>query len=301
MLASDLLSYSIMLNGDKAVSHFNPHYARFNPSKLEYHPLPPITSFHLTENNLQLFNSHLHKSLECKTPSLTSLSLALALELPLSSPRPYTQELFSAAQGAVNPSLNGEQNGQRKRRQRLGPSCDKCRARKVKCDAEVILLSREFEKESSDNSTDIIDEYLDLNAEQKAQLFSGASVPLALKWVLVLSNQKLIKFKPCMSCAGKELTCVFSKGFTKEDILQNKRNVLGIGLMLPLSDKRVGANPKVFKSLATGLTSTGSAKAGLRKSSCAACRKRKVKCVMDRTSKCGGCTKKDIVCSFFDC
>lgn len=42
---------------------------------------------------------------------------------------------------------------------------------------------------------------------------------------LLHNNNKYIHFKPCRSCIGKKIDCCFSLGFTKEDILSNKKKL----------------------------------------------------------------------------
>lgn len=309
MTTSDLVSYSIMLNGEKAITHISPHYAPLTLGKPEKITLPPIASYvSLTETNLNSLNSFLRNPSTSSTPLLTSLSLAL--ELPLLLPRMANPELFkqpraaNAAQGsdAANDTLmSSDASGdspQKKRRQRLGPSCDNCRARKVKCNAEVVMLSRHFNGDASDN-TDDIPEYTTLSSEQQQAVVAGTLVVVADDYNLVLSNSKLIKFKACLSCAGKALGCCFSKGFTKEDIVHSKR----LGPSDPVAVavvERKSSPVKVVKKRSVDLS--GAATAGTRKSSCAGCRKRKVKCVMhSRLNKCIGCIKKECACSFEVC
>lgn len=331
---ADLAEYSIMLNGEKAITHTSSHYAtqEFGNDKLEKITLPPITGlFRLTENTLKLFNFHSLVSLVSATPSLTSSSLAA--ELPLNSPRLTSSELHApplpeAAQKLTSmsscaPELTEEDSNVKKRRQRLGPSCDHCRARKVKCNADVMMLSRFFDVAELDS--ELQGEYT-LSAEEKNKLSSGEEVNTSDNAVLVVSNNKLIRFLPCSSCRTKNLSCCFSKGFTKEDVIHNKKKETWRGVVagdkklsptkvnkkaaLPASvnAKLVGAK---LKGLVAGdttpspthssleISSSPGAAGSTRKSSCSACRKRKIKCVLNsQTEKCMGCTKKDYLCSF---
>lgn len=268
---NDLLSYSIMLNGEKAITHTAPHYAPLALGTKNV-TLPPITSYvSLTENNLNKMNflQSLRNGQNSATPSLT---LLLAEELPLSSPRMAAAEFASPKL-----SSQAEEPTSKKRRQRLGPSCDLCRARKVKCNAEVIMLSRLYTEEDT----------AALSSDARDQLAAGQPVSVG-GYSLVLSNGKLVKFKPCLSCAGKGLGCCFSKGFTKEDIVHSKRS----GSEVAVVEKKPVAAKVVKKRV----------EVGTRKSSCVACRKRKVKCVMNtRANKCVGCVKKDSMCSFETC
>lgn len=204
--------------------------------------------------------------------TMPSLTLLLALDSPLSSPRMASAELK-----CTTPESN---LSQKKRRQRLGPSCDSCRARKVKCNADVIMLSREYNTE---------EEVWSLLPEARDRLVSGAAVSVG-DYTLVLSNSKLFKFRACQLCAGKGIGCCFSKGFTKEDIVHSKRS----GEVVPVVEKKPVAQKVVKRRSVESV--------GTRKSSCVACRKRKVKCVMNgRVNKCVGCIKKDHTCSFEVC
>lgn len=309
-MSSDLLSYSIMMNGEKAVSYAAPHYAPLAVGKPEKITLPPISAYvGLTERNLNSLN--LLTSSVSSPPLLTSL---LALELPLLLPRMAAHDLYklsygnrnvsvsstttsdrvSSESGATTPSIASaavapaSSESPKKRRQRLGPSCDNCRARKVKCNAEVMMLSRHFAQNECDSES-YAEEFASLLPEHKLTILSGELVTVG-DYTLVLSNNKLIKYKSCLSCAGKALGCCFSKGFTKEDIVYSKRSGPEA---VPLVVERKAAAVKVVKKRSA--ESSGST----RKSSCTACRKRKVKCVMHtRLNKCIGCMKKDSTCSF---
>lgn len=335
---NDLAEYSIMLNGDKAVTHTSSHYATSDvvgkPKKII---LPPITGhLRLTENTLNSFNFHSTLSLTSATPSLTSASLAA--ELPLNSPKLPNAELIApifpdAAQKLISISsspstsfsLDSDESSGKKRRQRLGPSCDHCRARKVKCNADVVMLSRYFDP--SELETEHKDDFL-LSPSQKRQLCSGEEVHTDDKAVLVVSNNKLIRFMPCSSCSSKNLTCCFTKGFTKEDVIHNKKkqslraSVDERKFLITKSTKRVQSpipcenkiRDSAFSShngdglpvvsspesaAHSNLTYSPGVAGSTRKSSCTACRKRKIKCVPNSHSpKCMGCIKKDCLCSF---
>lgn len=307
-LANDLVSYSIMMNGDKAVSHVTPHYAplsSWNPAKItlpsiSLHVRLPDTS--LTENNLKLHDAYsLRTPSALSNPLLASLGLSralAALALPLSSPRLcVTPPQLSAAPMALPlsvPQLTAQlaayagAPAPRKRRQRLGPSCDNCRLRKVKCDADVVLLSRTFPQ------CDMPPEYLQLSPDQKLAVADGRAVHTGHGFALVFSNGKLIKYKCCLSCGSKGLECGFSKGFTKEDIGHSKR-APDADVVL---EKKKSLPVRVVKR-AAGAFGAGPSS---RKSLCLACRKRKVKCVMNRRlNRCAGCIKKDCACSLEAC
>lgn len=279
MTSNDLLSYSIMFNGDRAIQQV--HYPSLASAKLEKVVLPPITSYvKLTENNLNSLNSYLLRTQAASLPpSLTTSSLAL--DLALSSPR----------MAARVPSEVAE-TPEKKRRQRWGPSCDNCRFRKVKCNAEVIMLSRNFV------GAEDVEELRLLLPHQREQVLAGESVQIPSNFVLVLSKNKLIKFKPCLSCATKGLACCFSKGFTKEDIIHSKRSESGADAVQVEAAPAVTVSSGVKRPRETTQDAEPSAKSNCRKSSCSACRKRKVKCEMKNSQdKCLGCAKKNVICS----
>lgn len=302
-LANDLVSYSIMMNGDKAVSHILPHYALLNLWRPSHITLPPIShrvrlpEGSLTENNLKLHDAYsLHTPSALSNPLLASLTLSralAALALPLLSPRlggspPLLLALPYASYAPEAAAFMGD-SVPRKRRQRLGPSCDNCRSRKVKCDADVVLLSRTFPQGEEPA------EYAVLSAAQKHAVAAGRAVHTAHGFAVVLSNSKLIKYKCCLSCGGKGLECGFSKGFTKEDIGHGKR-----GPDAAVVEKKRALPVRVTKPGAGA--GSCSAAPNSRKSLCMACRKRKVKCVMNtRLNRCAGCIKKDCVCSLEAC
>lgn len=317
-MTNDLLSYSIMLNGDKAITHGLPHMAPLSLGKLEAVLLPPLSSYvNLTERNLNSFNSYTQRPVT--STGAPSLTLLLASELPLLSPRFGHAEVYrsGASSGLATPRADSKSivpgtpdHEQRKRRQRLGPSCDNCRARKVKCNAEVLLLNRHFSAPSSASTSEgssfddaLDEEYAELLHDQKDQLGAGAMVRISDNYILLLLNSKLIKFRPCLSCRGKGLDCCFLKGFTKEDIVHNKRRSSGdCSSKHPGSVVSSGADSDACASkiLAGRVTKHRSDAAGnLRKSLCVACRRRKVKCVVNaRAGRCVGCMKKDTACLF---
>lgn len=158
------------------------------------------------------------------------------------------------------------------------------------------MLTRHFDDNDDNNNNNTNDnnsdeehadvpEFTSMLAEQQAMVRAGTPVAVAGHYMLVVSNNKLIKYKACLSCAGKALGCCFSKGFTKEDIVHSKRT--GPTEVIVVERR---ASPKVAKKRV---------ESGTRKSLCAACRKRKVKCVMHpRLLKCVGCVKKDSACLF---
>lgn len=203
-------------------------------------------------------------------PSISTLPFYSPATYSTYSPTTYSSPYYTPPSLVNSPSPTSSprlENTKIKRRQRLGPSCDCCRKRKVKCDADITVVA------------DFANQY-DYSALFSLQewngLISGASITRA-SYIYLVSFGKLIKFKPCSSCNSKNLACVFSKGFTKDDLLKKKKTV---------KEKQVKVVKKVVKS-----------DFNLRKSSCVNCRKRKVKCVGGEVG-CTGCEKKGVKCEF---
>lgn len=112
------------------------------------------------------------------------------------------------------------------KRQRVGPSCDVCRVRKIKCDATirivhqaeslVSLISDSLHAVLSAQDLELLPKYL---ADRvPLDLLSQVKDP-ADKTQLVKHVDKLVVFKPCRSCHKKHnAACQFSKGLTRADI-----------------------------------------------------------------------------------
>ncbi|ODV62192.1 Zn(II)2Cys6 transcription factor domain-containing protein ASCRUDRAFT_74632 [Ascoidea rubescens DSM 1968] len=169
----------------------------------------------------------------------------------------------------------------KKKRQRVGPSCDLCRSRKVKCDAEIIVIrnlnptsNQKNTKIKSDNSETENNEYQVIknfnlkdynltekelqmiydkyNTAKKEQFhltssISGMITPNASQtssprlnglgnglgndaeydeyngYLYIKTQTKLIRFKPCNACTARSVKCCFSRGFTREDMVNNNK------------------------------------------------------------------------------
>lgn len=308
-LSNDLLSYSIMKNpGSKPISNsqillppllpiirqwkdpvilppinytssstYNTYSQKNDSSQSQPRPgLGDLTEYNLSHWNNQVthFNhglgllsaiAHMNSSLNVENSSVSSVS-----SITPSSPG-YSEPISVAA----------------KRRQRLGPSCDSCRSRKVKCNAEITVLSKDITSK----------DFEIFNLEQVSKLNNSETV-IHDGLFYVVSNGKLIRFRSCKSCKMKRLDCCFSSGFTKEDIIgkkvrKTKPSVPTLNV-LPITPPTVPSSPerKQKKTQVTELENS-------RKSSCVLCRKRKVKCVYnDEIQKCEGCNKKNTECFF---
>lgn len=296
MCSNDLINYSIM-QGGKSV-HLPPINKLPNNTKIVLPPIGDLGKLEkLTETNLLLLNhntkpdyytfvkllppnsvkdevedhsaiaalvaaassSETIKYSESKYPD-TSRTTDFQALTPVETPKNLHVPL--ASPGSTPVTSVAKSPSSEKRRQRLGPSCDSCRSRKVKCNAEITILA----------NTNIND--FSLSSQENESLLAGDLIKVD-NFNLIISNDKLIKFISCKSCTNKEIDCKFSKGFTKEDILQNKKS---------LKFKNV---PKIGKNDLT------------RKSSCFNCRKRKIKCsINEELGKCDSCFKRNSQCNF---
>ncbi|KAI5964321.1 SUT1 [Candida pseudojiufengensis] len=129
-----------------------------------------------------------------------------------------------------NSSSSKSSSSSPKRRQRLGPSCDSCRTRKVKCNAEIQILSISTFEE-------LISEF-NLNKDQIETFQNQKKLNLSGNYTLLQnSNEKFIKFKNCNMCNCKKINCSFSNGFTKEEIL-NKKKIKKQQLQLQLKQQQ---------------------------------------------------------------
>lgn len=165
-----------------------------------------LQSFDETQNKLPITQQQ--SSLPSPTPTTQIQSQKLRhIEPKESIKRPSLDEL-------VPTSPQDEKFPQRSKRQRVGPSCDLCRSKKIKCDAHVEIME-----------LDVDSEKLKMNKKFEIQ-----DKPIINKYLhpseieedfkLVYSNEKIIKFKSCSYCLAKGKPCVYKRGYTKDDILR---------------------------------------------------------------------------------
>ncbi|CAI4062678.1 hypothetical protein SUVZ_07G0910 [Saccharomyces uvarum] len=126
--------------------------------------------------------------------------------------------------------------GSNSKRQRSGPSCDKCRLKKIKCNAKIEILLQD------DSMIPLISDKLRyVLTPNDIQLHKGTllqNITLPDDVIEGTSSRKLIKhidklvlLTPCLSCTKKRhghssssstfsrnVNCTFSKGFTRADI-----------------------------------------------------------------------------------
>jgi hypothetical protein len=317
---SDLLTYSIMRNDNKekiSLPSINQLPTIFPSNHIV---LPPLNFDKLTEQNLSYNNRYgdynnqarglglLNSAINLSTytsnspPSLTSSSSISSS--PLNSPKlsnTVSSPSPSRSHSCDESTTTESEATSVPRRQRLGPSCDSCRQRKVKCNADVCILTKDC--------TTVNPQEYNLTQQQFASLENGLTQEVD-GFTFVISNNKLIKFKSCKSCNLKGLSCCFSKGFTKEDIMLNNKKSCKSKvtkttptkiIKKPIQTPVQSSNEKfTISSLTSALEKTYKVDASMtRKSSCNNCRKRKVKCSFnDLLNKCEGCYKKGMDCGF---
>lgn len=120
------------------------------------------------------------------------------------------------------------------KRQRIGPSCDGCRLKKIKCDAkiEIFMQDESIIPLVSNNLHHIFTK--EEIRENMNTLFQNVQLPSDLlesddsspnQSILIKHIDKIIHFQQCSSCRKKKNSsspshccCEFSKGFTRADI-----------------------------------------------------------------------------------
>lgn len=309
MISNDLLSYSIIHGGNKVVPAMGkqlvPLLIKDLPPPIDNRgkgsiTLPPlniksngtlnIPTYTLTENNLMhLRSTYQGDENNSNPPSLTSASSVCSAS-PLSSPNLSRTDLTEMP-------VSNESYVKTKRRQRLGPSCDSCRARKVKCNAEIEVLCK-----IEDNTIPMDNETMRRFSKTEIDDLVFNDIPIVYdnSTNIIKTNNKIIKFKRCSSCVSKHSSCYFSKGFTKEDIMINKKSFNGVETS-PIVKIENASNCKKSKAskIVKKKATVPNGPTNSRKSSCTSCRKRKVKCVYNNILlKCEGCYKKNHECSF---
>ncbi|EHN02493.1 Sut1p [Saccharomyces cerevisiae x Saccharomyces kudriavzevii VIN7] len=138
-------------------------------------------------------------------------------------------------------------SGSISKRQRTGPSCDKCRLKKIKCNAKIeILLQDDTIMPLISNKLRYVLTPNDIQ-RYRGTLLQNIAIPDDI--VEGTSSRKLIKhidklvlLTPCLPCAKKKhsssdfsrsFNCTFSKGFTRADISTSSK------ISLKLKDKTI--------------------------------------------------------------
>lgn len=139
---------------------------------------------------------------------------------------PQEQSLKMEKKTSSAPPISNSLNS---KRQRIGPSCDGCRLKKIKCDAKIeILLQDESIIPLVSNSLHHIFTHEEI-IQNLDTLFQNVQLPSSVlqknppdKSIVIKHIDKIIHFRPCSSCCkrntGSKNCCEFSKGFTRADI-----------------------------------------------------------------------------------
>lgn len=183
------------------------------------------------------------------SPSVSPLMSASFLKLDelamVATKRPKLNAKLAAkprktqARSSNNSNSGGNSNN---KRQRVGPSCDKCRAKKIKCDAQsdivvqdpeiVALFSEslhyEFTSEEVLSGDSEISRFLSAKNLQKNKYLVGLRDSLAksrnvTNRSLVKHIDKIIVFQPCSSCQKKKNNLLLTANSTPIEIRQNPK------------------------------------------------------------------------------
>lgn len=261
--------------------------------------------FQLTEKNLG--SNNYYSGIPSPPKSISSVGTASPVSLPSLHRQPSHLNLYEPTSTSQQPQPQSQYfqeqvEPEKKRRQRAGPSCDSCRQRKVKCNAEIQVLTS-----NADEFRACFDRF-GLPEADFATLLDGTAVTLSPLEQLTIQNCKLVRFTSCKSCESKQIDCHFSKGFTKEDIMvMAKRPTTMCKVVKPSTASQPFAATaiaaacipvKLMRKPAEKRPREGGRS---RKLSCTLCRQSKVKCVSaEGSGKCEVCLKKKKTCSF-DC
>ncbi|GMM28412.1 Sut2 protein [Martiniozyma asiatica (nom. inval.)] len=224
------------------------------------------------------------------------------------------------------------------KRQRSGPSCDCCRARKIKCDSEIFIMSELGAQNSKENiiPKDINShiahcEFVSMNpvsGYQYYKIIKDGEHSLNTK----LTTFSFLQFKPCSACSAKNLKCCFSKGFTRNDIIRfnkherlanaqyqknsndslilssvNESSSSSLPTPSPTPAININSQPVVVNGIPIPNAITASSvlngeydeRKSNKKTSCKTCRVKKIKCVkLEGSQVCVHCIKKAQGCVF---
>lgn len=170
-------------------------------------------------------------SSDCTTSKFSrSLSTSASSALSSSMSHKNTTNRRRHSSKLIVESFNDTIHNKLKKRQRNGPSCDNCRIKKIKCDAKIIILKKLNKNFVKPNKliTDFnpIDYGISKNEYLKTiEYYKVLNNDFEESGFTVFeSGNNLIQFKGCTCCLNKKLSCEFTKGFTKADILEYNKN-----------------------------------------------------------------------------
>lgn len=231
MSSDDLLCYSIMHNGPFVHGHpcvsFNLDIASpFNRNQRGW-ALPPLNLSHSKQqvfDGTRVYGGYVWDQAERFDRAWDSFdsnySHSVSSSSTCSSPKVALETLGKLPQKFgtdARPKVDDDTK-EHKRRQRRGPSCDSCRARKIKCNAEISVMSKGVSEKELHHF---------VSADEVKELLEKGHLALGDNLGLFISNNKLIKLRGCFSCKNKGIDCHFSKGFTKDDfMMDNSRRIV---------------------------------------------------------------------------
>lgn len=166
-----------------------------------------------------------------------------------------------------------------KKRQRVGPSCDKCRIKKIKCNAsiEVILKDTRIVGMFNEHLHYILTDHDIETYNKKWSHIFGVKLPSTIcniptptkngtgsntkqqqeYQVVVKHLDKLIIFRPCTSCLKRKyknsefgpMSCKFARGFSRSDINQFNRIKIHMASLSSSSSSSSSASPSSFSTV----------------------------------------------------
>lgn len=176
-----------------------------------------------------------HASLQQMNPTLDELAM-------IATKRPKLSSSSAKSPSQKSQSRSRKSSGNSAKRQRVGPSCDKCRVKKIKCDAqsdivvqnaEVVglfspLLHYEFTTDEVLNADSEINQFLRKRNLLKNKYLIGLKDSLSKSHnvtnrTLVKHIDKIIVFQPCSSCQKKKNNLLLTANSTPIEIRQNPK------------------------------------------------------------------------------
>lgn len=140
---------------------------------------------------------------------------------------PHLQMDTEECSGSTETVLKDRRNVSKSRHQRRGPSCDNCRSRKIRCNADIQILDWD-QLTKNEQHVFLTGNSTRSSLSESVVGFDYRQNPifdLGHGWKLVqttLDNSKqeantvkFIKFQRCENCSRKSWHCLFSKGFTR--------------------------------------------------------------------------------------
>ncbi|CCF57315.1 hypothetical protein KAFR_0C03230 [Kazachstania africana CBS 2517] len=221
----------------------------------QQHTLPQ----HLQPIPISSSSQNMYMKLDRKMKNQTIPLISLNFNSPVQNLMSINQNRRTASplstSSSPSPSLSASfssNSNTTTKRQRVGPSCDKCRLKKIKCDAKIVILAQDefiitlfsnklhyvltnddiLQNKSTLLKLNISKDTLETIINSNNDNIENTSPNNANNGQLFLVKHidKLILFKQCLSCCKRKnasnnginkknaCICLFSKGFTRADI-----------------------------------------------------------------------------------